>query len=38
VSKLTRHDYSYVRRDLQRIMILAGAVVITIVVLSFFLP
>ena len=38
VSKLTRRDYSYVRRDLQRIFILAGAVVITIVVLSFFLP
>ncbi len=38
VSKLTRRDYSYVRRDLQRFFILAGAVLITIVVLSFFLP
>ena len=38
VSKLTRRDYSYVRRDLQRLFILAGAVVIAIVVLSFFLP
>ncbi len=38
VSKLTRRDYSYVRRDLQRLFILAGAVLITIVVLSFFLP
>ncbi len=38
VSKITRRDYSYVRRDLQRLLILAGAVIITIVVLSFFLP
>ncbi len=38
VSKLTRRDYSYVRRDLQRLLILAGVVIITIVVLSFFLP
>jgi len=38
VSRLTRRDYSYVRRDLQRIIILAGAVIIAIVVLSFFLP
>ena len=38
VSKLTRRDYSYVRRDLQRIIILAGAILIAIVVLSFFLP
>jgi len=38
VSKLTRRDYSYVRRDLRRLFILAGAILITIVVLSFFLP
>ena len=38
ISKLTRRDYSYVRRDLRRLFILAGAVMITIVVLSFFLP
>lgn len=38
VSRVTRRDYSYVRRDLQRLLILAGAVLITIVVLSFFLP
>ena len=37
-SRLTRRDYSYVRRDLRRLLILAGAVLITIVVLSFFLP
>jgi len=38
VSKLTRRDYSYVRRDLQRLFILAGAVLMAIVVLSFLLP
>ncbi len=37
-TKMTRRDYSYVRRDLQRIAVLATAVLITIVVLSFFLP
>jgi hypothetical protein len=31
-------DYSYVRRDIQRIAVLATAVVITLIVLSFFLP
>ena len=31
-------DYSYVRRDLQRIILLAVIVLTTIVVLSFFLP
>ncbi len=36
--RASRRDYSYVRRDLQRIAILASAVLITIVVLSFFLP
>lgn len=38
ISKLTRRDYSYVRRDLRRLFILAGVVLLTIVVLSFFLP
>ena len=37
-SRVVRRDYSYVRRDLQRMAILAGAVLLTIVVLSFFLP
>ena len=37
-SRVTRRDYSYVRRDLRRIVVLASAVLITIVVLSFFLP
>ncbi len=31
-------DYSYVRRDVQRILILTVIVITTIVVLSFFLP
>jgi hypothetical protein len=31
-------DYSYVRREITRILVLASAVLITIVVLSFFLP
>lgn len=37
-SKMSRRDYSYVRRDLRRIVVLATAVLITIVVLSFFIP
>jgi len=37
-SKMTRRDYSYVRRDLRRIVVLATAILITIVVLSFFIP
>ncbi len=32
------HDYSYVRRDLQRIILLSAIILITIVALSFFLP
>jgi hypothetical protein len=32
------HDYSYVRHEIQRIAVLAAAVFIAIVVLSFFLP
>jgi len=31
-------DYSYVTRDLRRILMLATAVIVTIIVLSFFLP
>ncbi len=31
-------DYSYVQREITRILVLASAVLITIVVLSFFLP
>ena len=36
--RVTRRDYSYVRRDIQRMVVLAAAVLATIVVLSFFLP
>jgi hypothetical protein len=38
ISRFTPRDYSYVRRELIRISILAVAIMITIVVLSFFLP
>lgn len=38
VTRFTTRDYSYVRRELQRIVLLAGAIFILIVVLSFFLP
>lgn len=38
VTRFSAHDYTYVRRELQRIVILAAAIIIAIVVLSFFLP
>jgi len=38
LSRFTARDYSYVRRELVRIAILAVLVLTTIVVLSFFLP
>jgi hypothetical protein len=38
VTRFTARDYTYVRRELRRIAILAVVMVITIVVLSFFLP
>ncbi len=31
-------DYSYVRRDIRRLILLSAIILITIVVLSFFLP
>ena len=37
-SRFTQRDYAYVRRDVQRIVVLAVLVIIAIVVLSFFLP
>lgn len=37
-SRVTRRDYSYVLRDIRRIAVLASAVLIIIVVLSFFIP
>jgi len=38
VTRFTARDYTYVRRELRRIVILATAIIIAIVVLSFFLP
>jgi hypothetical protein len=38
VTRFTTRDYSYVRRELARILILATAIIIAIVVISFFLP
>lgn len=38
VTRFTTRDYAYVRKDLRRIVILATAIIVTIVVLSFFLP
>jgi hypothetical protein len=38
ISRFSARDYSYVRRELLRIVILAVAIMITLVVLSFFLP
>lgn len=38
VTRFTTRDYTYVGRELRRIVILATAIIIAIVVLSFFLP
>ena len=38
VTRFSARDYTYVRRELQRILILATLIVVLIVVLSFFLP
>ena len=38
VTRFTARDYTYVGRELRRIAILAVAIIIAIVVLSFFLP
>ena len=38
VTRFSSRDYSYVRRELVRISILAAGIIVTIVVLSFFLP
>jgi len=38
VTRFSTRDYSYVRREIARIAVLATAILITIVVLSFFLP
>ena len=36
--RFSARDYSYVRREIRRILVLATAIIIVIVVLSFFLP
>ena len=38
LSRFTVRDYTYVRRELMRIVIIAIAMLVVIVVLSFFLP
>ncbi len=38
VTRFSARDYGYVRRELQRIVVLAVAIFATIIVLSFFLP
>lgn len=38
ITRFSTRDYTYVRREVQRIVLLAGAILILIVVLSFFLP
>lgn len=38
VTRFSSRDYSYVRRELQRIALLAGAIIVIIIVLSFFFP
>jgi len=38
IARFSARDYGYVRRELLRIALLATAVLITIVILSFFLP
>lgn len=38
VTRFSTRDYSYVRREIRRIVLLAGAILVLIVVLSFFLP
>ncbi len=38
VTRFSSRDYTYVRRELQRIALLAGAIIVIIIILSFFLP
>lgn len=38
VARFSSRDYTYVQRELQRIALLAGAIILAIIVLSFFLP
>ena len=38
LSRFTVRDYTYVRRELARIVVIAVAMLVIIIVLSFFLP
>ena len=38
MSRAKQRDYSYVRREVQRIAVLAAAIFVVIIVLSFFVP
>jgi hypothetical protein len=38
VTRFTSRDYTYVKRELRRIAVLAVVIIVAIVVLSFFLP
>ena len=38
VTRFSARDYSYVRREIQRIVLLAALIIVAIIVLSFFLP
>jgi len=38
VTRFTARDYTYVRREIQRIVLLAALIIVAIIVLSFFLP
>jgi hypothetical protein len=38
ISRFTARDYTYVRREIVRIAVLALGILILIVILSFFLP
>ena len=37
-ARAVSRDYSYVLREVQRIIVLSGAIIVLIIVLSFFLP
>jgi hypothetical protein len=38
VTRFSTRDYTYVQREIRRILLLASAIFVVIVVLSFFLP
>jgi hypothetical protein len=38
IARVSGRDYTYIKRDLQRIAIIAGVLLVTLIVLSLFLP